>query len=108
MAVRDDHELIQSGPYALVRHPAYTGWLLMLGGGFTLLLSRGSWFVESGLWESSIGRAVAYVTLGYSAFSTMNVMSRIGKEDAVLRKEFGMKWELYAKKTPYRLVPNLY
>ena len=32
VTVKQDHELIQSGPYALVRHPIYTGLLLALAG----------------------------------------------------------------------------
>lgn len=32
VTVKKDHELVQSGPYALVRHPIYTGLLLALIG----------------------------------------------------------------------------
>jgi protein-S-isoprenylcysteine O-methyltransferase Ste14 len=32
VTLKKDHELIQSGPYALVRHPIYTGLLLALAG----------------------------------------------------------------------------
>lgn len=32
VTVKQDHELIRSGPYALVRHPIYTGLLLALVG----------------------------------------------------------------------------
>jgi protein-S-isoprenylcysteine O-methyltransferase Ste14 len=51
---KEDHELIESGPYALVRHPIYTGLLAMALGtaafygrplGFSLLLA-----VCGGLW----------------------------------------------------------
>jgi protein-S-isoprenylcysteine O-methyltransferase Ste14 len=30
--VKDDHELVQSGPYAFVRHPIYTGFLFAMVG----------------------------------------------------------------------------
>jgi protein-S-isoprenylcysteine O-methyltransferase Ste14 len=48
---KQDHELIESGPYALVRHPIYTGLLLMALGtatnfgraiGFALLATAGA------------------------------------------------------------------
>ncbi len=40
VTLKDDHTLIRSGPYALVRHPIYTGILLaLLGSGLT----RGEW-----------------------------------------------------------------
>lgn len=51
---KQDHELIESGPYALVRHPIYTGLILMALGtainygraaGFALLLA-----LCGGLW----------------------------------------------------------
>jgi protein-S-isoprenylcysteine O-methyltransferase Ste14 len=32
VTIKQDHELIASGPYALVRHPIYTGLLLALVG----------------------------------------------------------------------------
>jgi protein-S-isoprenylcysteine O-methyltransferase Ste14 len=35
--LRDDHRLVQSGPYAWVRHPMYTSFLLLLGG-FSVLV----------------------------------------------------------------------
>jgi protein-S-isoprenylcysteine O-methyltransferase Ste14 len=40
ISVKEDHELIQTGPYALVRHPIYTGLLLALVG---TALSLGQW-----------------------------------------------------------------
>jgi len=37
MTLREGHELVTSGPYALVRHPIYTGFLLaMLGSAFAV------------------------------------------------------------------------
>jgi protein-S-isoprenylcysteine O-methyltransferase Ste14 len=52
---KQDHELIESGPYALARHPIYTGLIVMALGtainygraiGFALLLSLcgGTWW----------------------------------------------------------------
>jgi protein-S-isoprenylcysteine O-methyltransferase Ste14 len=32
VVLKEDHELVQSGPYALVRHPIYTGMLVMVLG----------------------------------------------------------------------------
>ncbi|HEY1724444.1 MAG TPA: isoprenylcysteine carboxylmethyltransferase family protein [Steroidobacteraceae bacterium] len=40
VTVKQDHELITSGPYALVRHPIYTGLLLMFIGS---AIARGEW-----------------------------------------------------------------
>lgn len=32
VTVKEDHELIRSGPYGIVRHPIYTGLLLAIAG----------------------------------------------------------------------------
>jgi protein-S-isoprenylcysteine O-methyltransferase Ste14 len=40
VSVKQDHELVRSGPYALVRHPIYTGMLLGLLG---TALALGEW-----------------------------------------------------------------
>ena len=40
VTVKEDHELVRSGPYAFVRHPIYTGLLLGLLGS---ALPRGEW-----------------------------------------------------------------
>ncbi|KAI1789491.1 ICMT-domain-containing protein [Ganoderma leucocontextum] len=108
MAVRDDHELVTSGPYALVRHPSYAGWLLMIAGNFLLLASPKSYFVESGLRDSVGGRVVGLASFAYCMFSSANLVGRVAKEDMVLRKEFGAQWEAWARQTPYRLVPFVY
>jgi len=42
---REGHELIQRGPYRFVRHPIYTGVLLMMLGS-AILLGRGWSFVS--------------------------------------------------------------
>ena len=37
--VRSDHELVTTGPYARVRHPAYTAFLIMDGAAFLLFFN---------------------------------------------------------------------
>ncbi|CDO72822.1 hypothetical protein BN946_scf185002.g7 [Trametes cinnabarina] len=108
MAVQSDHQLVTTGPYAIVRHPSYTGWVLMFAGNFALLLSKGSYFVEAGCWRTRTGQVVASAILAYLASVTVSLLSRMAKEDAVLRREFGSQWEEWAKRTPYRLIPYVY
>ena len=44
MTFKQDHELIESGPYALARHPIYTG-LIVMGLGTAINYGRGIGFV---------------------------------------------------------------
>ena len=108
VAVRDGHELITSGPYALVRHPSYTGWTLLIAGNFLLLADPHSFFSATGLWASAGGRAVAGVVVGYLSWVTVQLLKRAVTEDEILRGEFGAQWDEWARKTPYRLIPFVY
>jgi len=83
----DDHQLIQGGPYAFVRHPMYFGaWILMLG----LLLLYPNWMVF-----------ILFVS-ALIAFS-----GRARREEAVLAEYFGDTWTEYKKKTKF-LIPCIY
>lgn len=108
MAVRDGHQLVTHGPYAIVRHPSYTGWILMISGSFMVLLGPGAYFVESGLWDTVVGRVAAVASVAYCTFSTVNLVRRAGKEDNVLRGVFKGRWDEWAQQTPYRLIPYIY
>jgi protein-S-isoprenylcysteine O-methyltransferase Ste14 len=44
MSLRQDHELVTSGPYAYVRHPIYTGLLLATIGTTLAIGLLGAWF----------------------------------------------------------------
>ncbi|KAF9022890.1 hypothetical protein BDZ89DRAFT_187014 [Hymenopellis radicata] len=48
LAQRQDHKLITTGPYSIVRHPSYTGSVLAFAGSAVCLLGRNSWMWESG------------------------------------------------------------
>lgn len=108
MSVQDGHKLITTGPYSVVRHPSYSGWCLLVAGNALALLSPGSYFSASGLLDSRAGKVGAGTVLGYLAFITYVLVKRIPKEDEVLSKEFGAEWQVWAKDTPYRLIPYLY
>jgi protein-S-isoprenylcysteine O-methyltransferase Ste14 len=85
LEVHRDHELIRRGPYALVRHPVYTGLGLHFAGAClatgNLLLIAGTMFVS------------------YPAF-----YARARAEEALLRGRFGPEYEAYAREVPM-LVP---
>lgn len=86
--VRADHRVVSWGPYAVVRHPAYTGTLLsMVGVGLAL----GTW----------LSLAVAVVG------GTLALGWRIRREERVLRDEVE-GYDSYRESVPYRLLPPLW
>ncbi|KAL7278147.1 hypothetical protein ACG7TL_008119 [Trametes sanguinea] len=109
MSIQPEHKLGTSGPYAIVRHPSYTAWTVMMLGNFVLLLSKGSYVVEAGWLRRPLGKAVLTAVIGYMSFVTLTLtVNRARLEDGILKEEFGQEWEEWAKKTPYRLIPYIY
>ncbi|MGI8437353.1 MAG: methyltransferase family protein, partial [Chthoniobacterales bacterium] len=82
-----DHELIATGPYAVVRHPIYTG---MLG----MLIADGLVF---GTWYSLLAGLAIYWA---------GAALRTRREEALLRGTFGAAYDDYARRV-HPLVPGL-
>jgi protein-S-isoprenylcysteine O-methyltransferase Ste14 len=108
-SIQKDHELVVSGPYSVVRHPSYTGVILTLAGQFPWYLGKGSWIMESGLWNTMLGKVVVviYFTM-FNIFGSFFAVSRMSKEDMALRHQFGKKWDDWAKRVPYSIFPGIY
>jgi protein-S-isoprenylcysteine O-methyltransferase len=84
-AVRDDHALVVSGPYRLVRHPVYTGYLaLLLGSG---VASLNVWLLL--LWPVAL----------------LGILIQAASEEQLLAARFGRDYERYVRRTG-RLVPR--
>jgi protein-S-isoprenylcysteine O-methyltransferase Ste14 len=84
--LQTDHKLIQRGPFALVRHPMYTGFWTMLVGA---MLAYHTWAV---LILLLMALAIFY--------------RRAGLEEAALADTFGEQWRTYTAHVP-RFVPRL-
>lgn len=125
MAIRKDHRLITSGPYSIVRHPAYTGVLLTVVGivcwhagsvrsnaGSTKIPFsvhfQGSWVRECGPLKTKIGQGAISLYVALMSLITTGLMSRMSAEDEALGKTFGNEWTEWKRRVPYRLVPWLY
>ncbi len=87
VTIQEQHQLVQTGIYGLVRNPIYLGTMLAWPG--TCLVFR-SWLVLP-------------VFLFFLAFGIL----RGAQEESVLREEFRTEYELYSRST-WRLVPYVY
>ncbi|KAI3611328.1 hypothetical protein WG66_002072 [Moniliophthora roreri] len=106
-SLRSRHQLIKEGPYSVVRHPSYTALILTVLGAFTSHAS-GSWIVNCGLLKTPIGVSLAMIWVGVALAVIASLLLRIPREDDLLRKSFGIEWNLWARKVPYCLVPGIY
>ena len=82
-----EQSLVTTGPYRYIRHPIYTAFLLILGS--TLFISS-NWLIGGCL----IG------------MTSLEIISRIQYEEALMSEYFGEQYRLYMKKTG-RLLPRL-
>ena len=84
--VKEDHELIQSGPYRWVRHPIYTGLLLaFFGTGMAI-----------GEWRGAICVVIVAVSFWF----------KLKLEERWMRDNFGVAYETYMQRTK-ALIPGL-
>lgn len=84
--IRDDHKLVETGPYRFIRHPAYAGNILQAVG-IPLILN-------------------AYFSLSISAVLIFLFLYRLKLEEEVLAREV-KGYEDYLKRT-YRLIPKIW
>jgi protein-S-isoprenylcysteine O-methyltransferase Ste14 len=87
MTVKEGHELVQTGPYAIVRHPIYTGLLLAIFGTALTL----------GTLASYIGLVAGLIAL----------LIRVRFEDRLMHERFGDLHEAYYRRTK-TLVPFIW
>ncbi len=87
VTIKQQHELVRTGPYAMVRHPIYSGLLLMLLGTAV-----------------EIGQVRGFVALAL-AFTGWFLKSRT--EDAFMEKHFGDEYLQY-KRQVKGLIPGIF
>jgi protein-S-isoprenylcysteine O-methyltransferase Ste14 len=87
VAIQPGHTLVTDGVYAVIRHPSYLGLLV-----------------------SSLGWALAFrsgVGVVFTAAMLPPLLARMGAEEALLRSQFGSKYDSYRSRTA-RLIPGVY
>lgn len=86
--LQKQHELVTTGIYSVLRHPMYTGYLLVWLGSVMML--------------SSFYGFLALITLVFPAF-----IIRIRVEEKLLLKHFKLKYKNYSCNT-WRIIPFIY
>jgi len=83
ITIRQEHELIRTGPYARIRHPIYTGLLLALAGTA----------IAIGEYRALVGFAV--IAIGF--------VVKAKREESLLTKEFGPAFDEHRRQTGFFL-----
>jgi protein-S-isoprenylcysteine O-methyltransferase Ste14 len=81
------HQLVRTGPYAHIRHPIYTGVLLM--------------YLGVALVSGEIHALIALVVI------LLAYLRKIGLEDKLLAENFGSDWDAWRRRT-WALAPPIY
>jgi protein-S-isoprenylcysteine O-methyltransferase Ste14 len=88
LEIREQHKLVREGPYALVRHPMYTSFLLMALGQAFLLAN----------WVAGLA--------GLAGFAVLFFL-RVENEEHMMLENFGPQYRDYMARTK-RLIPYIY
>lgn len=78
VTIKQDHELIVGGPYALVRHPIYTGIL--------------TGFVGSAIALGQVRGLIAFVLIALALWAKLRM------EERWMRSQFGTTYEAYSRR----------
>lgn len=109
LSLREDHKLVTTGPYAYVRHPAYTGALMYIAGNLLLVfVDTGSLWMQLGLNVPWLARPIGGAIMAMVGLAVTLFVRRTWKEDEVLREAFAEEWVRWSKRTPYRLIPYIF
>jgi protein-S-isoprenylcysteine O-methyltransferase Ste14 len=79
LQLRQEHQLVTSGPYSRVRHPVYTA---MDGFGLGLALVSANWFF-----------------LGFFILSLVGLWARVPREEKMMLEQFGEQYQKYMQRT---------
>jgi protein-S-isoprenylcysteine O-methyltransferase Ste14 len=86
--IKEEHQLINTGPYRIIRHPSYFAAFLSIVGGAVLL-------------ESITGIVISFLAMGYAYYV------RIGLEEQRLTEHFGQRYKEYSLQTK-KIIPFVF
>jgi protein-S-isoprenylcysteine O-methyltransferase Ste14 len=87
VAFKQEHQLIEAGPYAFVRHPIYTGLCVM--------------FFGSAIVAGTLQQLLAFVIL------LLSLLVKLRQEEVLLADHFPLEYPAYKKRTK-ALIPFLW
>ena len=87
VTIKQDHQLVTSGPYAFVRHPIYTGLLFALFGTA----------VAIGKWRGLVAVVLVFAVLFY----------KLRLEEKLMRAQFGETYATYSRRVS-ALIPFIF
>ncbi|TFY76385.1 hypothetical protein EWM64_g7625, partial [Hericium alpestre] len=108
LAIRDEHKLVTSGPYAFVRHPGYLGLSLTVLGMSMCMFGPGSWLQECGWLDRPLGKYSRALVVSWSVYASVVLIQRVPLEDEMLKREFGTEWTDWAKRVRYAVVLGIF
>jgi len=115
-SILKDHRLVTSGPYGIVRHPAYTGylsvligyiWFLWMPGTFTRECILGSSFPPSLTTKNILGVSYALTYMLLYTDTIIFLIRRSFLEDSMLRQQFRKEWDDWARRVRWNVIPYL-
>ncbi|KAK2459460.1 hypothetical protein APHAL10511_008520 [Amanita phalloides] len=105
LTIHPQHRLVTKRFYAYVRHPAYTGSLLLIAGIAFSHLTDGAWLTECGPLRVP---GLAFVVWALWWAWTLSVgISRAIAEDGQMRKLFQDEWDRYAANVHWWFFPGI-
>ena len=105
LTIHPEHRLVTSRFYGYVRHPAYTGSILVVAGLAFSHLTQGSWLTECGPLRIP-GSAIVIWALWW-VWTLCVGFSRAEAEDRQMQKLFKTEWDTYATQVPWWFFPGL-
>ncbi|KAF8074187.1 hypothetical protein FPV67DRAFT_1666898 [Lyophyllum atratum] len=105
LTIHPAHVLVTQRFYAYVRHPAYTGSMLVVMGLAFSHLSSGAWMTACG--PLRIPGSAGLVWATWWAWTLCVGLSRAQAEDAQMKKLFKQEWEAYAAQVPWWFFPGI-
>ena len=107
LSMKKDQELVTTGPYSVVRHPSYTGGVMVAIAIVLLYATDGSWMRESGLLRTPLGQLVFVTFIFVPEMATVIALARVKEEEEVLQKRYKRQWKDWAIQVPYLLIPGI-